>query len=401
MQLSDWNDELRGILPRVTELRRTLHSHPELSGEEKETRALIMKELERLGIEVHTFRDCYGVMGVLRNGNGRCIAIRADMDALPVTEETGLPFASENHGVMHACGHDVHMALALGSAAWFSQNRDKWHGTVKWLFEPAEETFGGAQWMVAQGCMEEPHVDAVIGQHMNPRYPAGTFFCKPGYVSGSSDAVNLTITGKSCHGAYPESGTDAIVIAAQIVSALQTLVSRTLSPFDPAALTIGKIEGGTARNIVCGEVKLEGTLRTLSPETRAQMKERIASVAQQIARGMGGACEVEIQPGYGAVCNDDRVYADVSSCAEELLGAENMVLREAPSLGVESMCYFMERTPGTYYDIGSGIGTALHTPTFLVDEAVLLPGVAMQCASVLALLEDETLKETETTGEKE
>ena len=388
MDISQWEKELQAILPRVTEIRRELHRHPELSGEEKNTQALILSDLQRLGVETHTFKDCYGVMGVLKNGEGRCVAIRADMDALPITEETGLAFASDQPGVMHACGHDAHMALALGSAAWFAANREKWRGTVKWFFEPAEETFGGAQWMVQQGCMENPAVDVVIGQHMNPRYKAGVFFCKPGYVSGASDAISLRVTGKSCHGAYPESGTDAIVIAAQIVTALQTLVSRTLSPFDPAVLTIGRINGGTARNIVCGEVELEGTLRTLSPQTREKMKERIAAVSRQIASAMGGACEVDIQPGYGAVYNDDHAYSVIARCAEEIIGSENMVMREAPSLGVESFCYFVEHTPGVYYDIGSGIGTALHTPTFLVDETTLLPGVAMQCASVLALLAD-------------
>lgn len=384
MTLEAWSRALEGVMPRVTEIRRELHRHPELGGHEENTQARIMAELTRLGIEVHTFRDCCAVMGVLRNGEGRCVAIRADMDALPITEETGLPFASEIYGVMHACGHDAHMALALGSAMWLSENRDQWQGTVKWLFEPAEETFGGGRLMVEQGCMDG--VDAVIGQHMNPRYEAGTFFCKPGYVSGASDSIRLTVRGQSCHGAYPESGTDAIVIAAQIITALQTLVSRTISPFDPAVLSFGTVEGGTANNVICGEVRLGGTLRTLSPETRGKLKERIVSVAQGIARGMGGDAEAEITPSYGAVYNDDRCYAIVEEQARALLGEDMLVWREAASLGVESFCYFVEHTPGVYYDIGSGIGTALHTPAFAVDERCLLPGVAMQCAAALALL---------------
>lgn len=389
MSLTYWQEQLKDIMPRVTELRRHLHRHPELSGKEQETQALIIRELSALGMEIHTFEDCYGVMGILRNGEGRCVAIRADMDALPVTEPADMAFVSENPGVMHACGHDAHMALALGSAMWLSQNRDKWQGTVKWLFEPAEETFGGGRLMVEQGCLENPKVDCVIGQHMNPRYEAGTLFAKPGYVSGSSDELRLTIRGKTCHGAYPEAGVDAIVIAGQVVSALQSLVSRTISPFDPAVITIGTIQGGTANNIVCSEVKMVGTMRTLSVHTRTALKERIASVVQGVAQAMGGEADVEIDPGYGAVYNDDGYYARVEAIAADLVGKEKIVRRDAPSLGVESFCYFLKDTPGVYYDLGSGVGTALHTSTFCVDEGCLLPGVALQCASVLDLLKEE------------
>ena len=387
MTLEHWATELLDVMPRVIDLRRDLHRCPELGGCEEKTQARIMAELKALNIEVRTFADCHAVMGVLHNGEGRCVAIRADMDALPMEEATGLPFASELPGRMHACGHDAHMALAMGSAMWLSRNRDKWRGTVKWLFEPAEETTGGGKLMAEQGCMDG--VDVVIGQHMNPRYEAGTFFAKPGFISGASDRIDLTVTGRSCHGAYPESGVDSIVIAAQVISALQTLVSRTISPFDPAVLTFGTVHGGTANNILCGEVKLTGTLRTLSPETRKLLKERVVSVSEGIARGMGGDVKVAIDPGYGAVYNDDRYYSIIEELARELLGAEKIVRREAASLGVESFCYFIEHTPGVYYDIGSGVGTALHTPTFTVDEGCLLPGVALQCASVLALLKEE------------
>lgn len=386
MSLVLWQKRLQNIMPHVFEIRRYLHQHPELSGQEANTQQLLMKELESLGIEVYTFQGCHGVMGVLRNGEGCCVAIRADMDALPVQEPDSLPYASCVPGVMHACGHDAHMALALGSAMWLSQNRDKWQGTVKWLFEPAEETFGGGRLMVEQGCMENPKVDCVFGQHMNPRYEAGSFFAKPGFVSGSSDEVRIRVTGKPCHGAYPEAGVDAIVIAAQVISALQTLVSRSISPFDPAVLTLGTIQGGTANNIVCGEVNAVGTLRTLSADTRARLREGILRTAQGIASAMGGTADVRITPGYGAVYNDDAYYARMEAIAEDILGREKIVHREAPSLGVESFCYFLKDTPGVYYDLGSGVGTALHTSTFCVDEACLLPGVALQCAYALELL---------------
>lgn len=389
MSLTYWQEQLKDIMPRVTEMRRWMHQHPELSGREVETQQLLIRELTEMGMEVHTFQDCYGVMGILRNGEGRCVAIRADMDALPVQEPADKPFASQVESVMHACGHDAHMALALGSAMWLSRNKAKWQGTIKWLFEPAEETFGGGRLMVEQGCLNNPKVDCVIGQHMNPRYEAGTFFAKPGYVSGSSDELRLKISGKTCHGAYPEAGVDAIVIAGQVVSALQTLVSRTISPFDPAVITIGTIQGGTANNIVCGEVNMVGTMRTLYAETRAALKDRIVSVVQGVARAMGGEAEVAINPGYGAVYNHDGYYARIEALAAELVGQEKIVRREAPSLGVESFCYFLKDTPGVYYDLGSGVGTALHTSTFCVDECCLLPGVALQCASALDLLKGE------------
>lgn len=388
MNLAQWQEQLADIMPHVIQVRRELHKHPELSGYEVNTKALLMHELTALGIEVHEFADCCGVMGVLRNGEGRCVAIRADMDALPVCEPQG-PCASCVEGVMHACGHDVHMALALGSAMWLSKHREAWHGTVKWLFEPAEETYGGGKLMVEQGCLCDPKVDCVIGQHTNPRYEAGTLFAKPGYVSGSSDELRITITGKTCHGAYPEAGVDAIVIAGQVVSAMQSLVSRSISPFDPAVVTIGTIKGGTANNIVCGQVDMVGTLRTLSAATREKLKAGIRQVCQGVAQAMGGDAQVEIDPGYGAVYNDDASYARIEKAACEILGPEKIVRREAPSLGVESFCYFLKDAPGVYYDLGSGIGTALHTSTFCADEACLLPGVALQCAAVQELLKEE------------
>lgn len=388
MNLADWQEALKDIMPQVIEMRRELHHHPERSGEEAWTQAYIEEKLTALGLEIYTFQDCHAVMGIIRNGEGPCVAIRADMDALPVTEKTGLPFASMQEGTMHACGHDAHMALALGSAMWLNAHKDQWHGTVKYFFEPEEETVGGGKMMTEQGCMENPHVDVVIGQHMNPHYEAGTFFAKPGFVSGASDEIRLTVRGKSCHGAYPESGVDAIVISGQIVAALQTLVSRTLSPFDPAVVTIGTIEGGQANNIVCGEVHMRGTLRTLSEATREKMKALIVRTAGGIAEAMGGQCDVQLIPSYGAVYNDDSYYAVIEKEAEAILGKDKIVRQDAPSLGVESFYYFVRKTPGVYYDIGSGIGTALHTETFLVDEACLLPGVALQCASVLALTEE-------------
>ena len=379
-------DDVRGLVPWVTECRREIHRHPEVSGEERETSARIRRELEALDIGVRTFGGCHSLMGVLGNGDGPCVAVRAELDALPIREETGLPFASENPGVMHACGHDVHMALALGSARWFAENRDRWRGTVKFFFESEEETVGGGQRMTAQGCMENPHVDCIVGQHVNPNHPVNSFYARSGAVSGASDELTLTVRGASCHGAYPEKGTDAIVIAAQIVSALQTLVSRTVSPFDPVALTFGTVRGGTAGNIVCGEVVLTGTLRTIRPETRAALNAKLRQVSEGIAAAMGGSAVMDIRRSYGEVVNDPVRYALVEELARALVGDGLMVPQAAPSLGVESFSFFLEHTPGVYYDLGCGVGTGLHTPTFRVDEAVLETGLALQVAAVRRLL---------------
>lgn len=385
----DWQREMESITPKVISWRHELHSHPELSGREAWTQDFLERRLAEMGIPCRRFEGCYGLMATLENGEGKCVGIRADMDALPIREETGLPFSSATPGIMHACGHDVHMALALGCAQWMAENRSKWRGTVKWFFEPAEETEGGARWMVKQGCMESPKVDVMLGQHVNPHFPAGVFYGKSGCVSGSSDELVVTLYGKSCHGAYPEGGVDAIVMAAQVVSALQSLVSREVSPFEPVALTFGTIAGGTAGNIVCGEVKLRGILRTLQDETRQFLRRRLTECCEGVARAMGGRAKVDVHPSYGAVVNDEAAYALVEAAARRVMGEKGVVHREKPSLGVESFCYFLDDTPGVYYDIGSGVGDALHTSTFLVDETCLTCGTAMQCAAALALLGGE------------
>ena len=385
-------ESVREVIPYAIEMRHEIHRHPEVSGSERETAARIRRELETMGIPVRAFEGCHSLMGTLRNGEGPCIAVRAELDALPIQENTGLPFASETPGVMHACGHDVHTALALASAKWFSTHPDDWHGTIKFLFESEEETIGGGQRMVAQGCMEDPKVDCILGQHVNPNYPVNSFYSRCGAVSGASDDLKLTVHGTGCHGAYPEKGVDAIVITAQIISALQTLVSRNISPFDPVALTFGTVRGGTAQNIICGEVELTGTLRTIRPETRAQLNRRLVETAEGVATAMGGSAAMVIEPSYGAVVNDPDAYRVVEACAREFLGDALMVEQQAPSLGVESFCYFLDHTPGVYYDLGCGIGTGLHTPTFRFDEDVIRTGVTLQVMSVLKLLEFEQAK---------
>lgn len=379
----DLMNKAQALTPELIRIRRHLHENPELGLQEVKTQAFVIEQLKAIGAEIITYPGQNAVVGILKSGEaGKCVALRADMDALPVCENSGLEYASKTPGIMHACGHDAHMTIALGAAMLLADCRQEWQGEVRLLFEPDEEGHGGGQDMVAQGCMDG--VDAVLGLHMNPDYPAGTIYSKPGSVSGSSDTLFLTFTGKGCHGAYPERGVDAILMAAQALTALQSLVSRNVSPLDSAVITFGTIEGGTANNVICPEVKLKGTLRTLRPETRAFLKERIKAVCEGVAQAMGGKCEVTIRPSYGSVYNDEHLH----TLLEKEVG-DRLVRREYPSLGVESFCYFVEKAPGLYYDLGSGKGTALHTDTFMVDESCLPIGAALQATLVMEILKGE------------
>ncbi|MBQ2700689.1 MAG: amidohydrolase [Clostridia bacterium] len=374
------------LADELTAFRRHLHAHPELGMKETETQRFIMDELQKLGAEIITYPDQNAIVGILKGKPGdRCVALRADMDALPITERNQCDFASMNPGIMHACGHDAHMAIALGAARLLAECKDQWSGCVKLLFEPDEEGHGGGKDMVDCGCMEG--VEAVLGLHMTPDYPAGTIFSKAGPVSGSSDDITLVFKGKGCHGAYPERGVDALLMACQAVTALQSLVSRNVSPLDSAVLTLGKIQGGTANNVVCQEVTLRGTLRTLKQETRVFMKEKINLVCHGIAQAMGGVCDVLIRDSYGPVYNDEGLHG----LLEAEIQRQNLTLvqRVYPSLGVESFSFFAEKAPGLYYDLGCGVGTALHTDTFTVDEACLPIGAAMQACLALRVLKGD------------
>ena len=356
---------------------RHLHENAELSGTEAATQRYILDKLAELGIETLTYEGQNAVVGIIRGGKpGKTIALRADMDALPIAEKTGLPFKSKTEGVMHACGHDAHMAIALGAAMLLNKNRANLHGNVKLVFEPQEETKGGGRDMVAAGCLENPKVDAVIGLHMNPDFPLGTVYTKPEAVSGGSTDIRIEICGKACHGAYPERGVDAILVGAQVVMALQSLVSRNLSPFDSAALSIGQIEGGSAANVVCETLRLHGTLRTLSKQTEAFMRTRIEEVVNGVCAANRATAKVVFRDSYQSLYNDLDLHRILEACADK----EKLVIRPFPSLGVESFSFFIQNTPGLYYDLGCGKGTPIHTDTFQIDEDVLKIGAELQAA---------------------
>ncbi len=383
--------ELRALVEAqknwMVDIRRRLHRIPERGFAEVKTQQVIMETLNALGIPYTTERTW--VVGVIEGGlPGEVVALRADMDALPLEEPEGLSFRSEHPGMMHACGHDAHMTMVLGAAKVLMGMRDRLPGTVKLLFQPAEETDGGAEPMVQRGVMENPHVDRVYGLHVQPYLPVGVIETRAGTLNASTDDVELTIHGRSSHGAYPESGADAIVCAAQVITSLQTLVSRNVSPLASAVLSLGMISGGTAGNIICDRVSLRGTLRTANGEIRAMMKRRIAEVASGVAAAMGCTAEVCITSGYAALVNDEAEAGRVMRVGARLLGEKNVVRKAAPSMGGEDFSFFCESVPGAFFHLGcvkkeDMPAPLLHSRDFHLDEDCLTVGAMMHVALVL------------------
>lgn len=383
---------------KMLELRRRIHRRPELSNEERETAALVKSVLEKAGVEVRPGVGGNGVVGVLHGDvPGACVALRADMDALPMEEKTGLSWASEVKGVMHACGHDAHTAMLLGAALVLSEMKKELPGTVKFLFQPAEEAnpVGGAPAMIQQGALRNPDVDAIFGMHVWPSLVTGTVGTRPGALMGASDRLFLTVRGKGAHGSEPENGVDAIAIAAQLISALQTVVSRNVSPLDAAVVSIGVIKGGDRYNVIADEVVLEGTVRTVDPETQEKMPGRIESIVRGVARGMGGDCDMEYVKGYPPLMNDTELAKTVISALKKVVGEDKIVHVEKPALGGEDFSFFTREVPGLFMWLGcraEGVSKdqtpPLHNNGFLPDEKALSLGVETLVSCALEYLED-------------
>lgn len=371
----------------IVSVRRRLHRIPEKGFAEFKTQKAVMEALDEIGVPYTTERTW--IIGLIEGAlPGDVVALRADMDALPIEEPEGCPFRSEHPGMMHACGHDAHTAMLLGAAKMLAGMKDQLHGKVKLLFQPAEETDGGAEPMVAAGAMENPHVDRVYGLHVQPYLPVGTIETRPGTLNASTDGIQLIIHGKSGHGAYPESGADAIVCAAQVITALQTLVSRNLSPLSSAVLSLGMISGGTAPNIICDEVTLRGTLRTANSDIRTMMKQRIREVVFGVAQAMGCTADVIIHPGYAALVNNDEEAARVCRIGSRLLGGAHVLTKAAPSMGAEDFSFFSDCAPGAFFHLGCTRADRLpapplHSKDFELDEDCLPIGAMMHVALVL------------------
>jgi len=371
---------------RIVALRRAIHREPEIGFGTEKTARKVVEAIEELPLEIETGVAENGIVATLRgSGEGPTVGLRADMDALPIREETGLPFASETEGKMHACGHDGHTSMLVGAAHALSAMRERFKGTVKFVFQPAEEGgLGGARVMAEEGAMDD--LDSVYALHLWPMLPFGTVATKAGPIMAASDNFRLKISGRGGHAALPHLAVDAIVIAAQVVTALQTIVSREVDPAEPAVITLGKIEAGTAQNIVAETAEIRGTVRTLSPELRQTLPRRIEELASGIARGMRGEAFLEYSFAYPVTRNDPERAARVLENAESLFGRDRVIEPEHPSMGGEDFSFLLERFPGAYVWLGAGdeqYTYPLHNPKFGFDENILVKGATLLTAMAL------------------
>ena len=388
---ADVTAKIDAVMPKVVEWRRDFHQHPELSNQEFRTAKIVADHLRSLGMEVETEVAHTGVVGTLRGGDGPVVALRADMDGLPVTELVDLPFASKARGVyqgrevgvMHACGHDNHVAILMGVAEVLAGMGDDLPGTVKFIFQPAEEgtpdgSVGGAELMLMEGAFENPRPDVVFGLHVFP-FPAGTIATRPGGLMASSDRHQITIKGKQTHGAVPWAGVDPIVTASQVVLGLQTIVSRQLdATLTPSIVTIGRVEGGVRNNIIPESVELEGTIRTFDAETRIDIHKLIRRTATNIAEAAGATADVVIDQGYGVTRNDPNLFRQMSPTLERVAG--DRFIEASQTTTAEDFSYFANEVPGLFLFLGVAPDDPTliypnHSPRFYADERALPVGV--------------------------
>ena len=382
-------DTVSEVLPKVVEWRRHFHMYPEVSGKEAETSLYIQKELAAMGIPFETgfFRNA--VLGVIEGAKpGKTIALRADMDALPVTEQTGLPFASKHEGVMHACGHDSHMAILLGAAAVLSKLKDHIAGQVKLVFQPAEEeaAIGGGRNFVASGKLDD--VSEIYGLHVWPELPVGVVGLRPGNLMAASDRFYVHIKGKSTHAAQPHNGTDALVMAAHFIIDVQTLVSREMDPMENVVCTIGLMKAGTRYNVGVEDAYLEGTVRTYTPALRDKMERRLGEILKGLDVMFGTKSELNYVRGHSATINTPEKIRFLQKIGKSYLGEDAVVEPQFPSMCAEDFSSYLQKIPGAFMWLGTGKeGTpALHNASFAIDESILPLGVTMEAAAVLEAL---------------
>lgn len=384
-------EEARAMGPAMDSLFTTIHENPELGNREEKTAELIRRRLEELGLEVIPTVGT-GTVGLLRGGHdGPTVGIRADIDALPVTEETGLPYASRTPGVMHACGHDFHVTALLAAAELLVRRRESLTGNVKFFFQPDEEGDGGAARMIKAGCMENPHVDAVFCCHVDSTIPTGTISVRSGPICAASNPFSVTLRGRGSHGAKPHLGTDVIVAGSQIVTALQTIASRRTSPTEPVVVTVGTFHSGTAGNVLAEKAELTGILRTMGGEARERVKKDFRDIVSGIASAMGVEAEINIFESYSGCRNDPAMTDLLRGAAGKILGRENVRELPEPSLGTDDFGYFSDAAPGCYYFIGvgneeKGFTYPIHSPHFAADREALPLTAAIHVQTVLDFL---------------
>ena len=366
----------------LVEIRRTIHMHPELMYEEEKTAGLVVGHLEKLGLEVKKGVAKTGVVGLLRGAKpGKTVAIRADMDALPIDEANPVPYASKIKGKMHACGHDAHTTILLGVAKFFSAKRDLLSGNIKWIFQPAEEGGAGGKVMTEEGVLENPKVDAIFGAHVFPEISIGQIGINEKEGLAATDRVTFKIVGKGGHGAYPHLSRDPILAAGHLITQIHSIVSRSIHPLDSAVISFGKIEGGTAFNVIPDAVELLATVRSLTPQVRETLKARMEQVAQGVARSFGLECQFHYDYGYPALVNDPKMSHLVASACGKAIGKENVAFLK-PSMGGEDFAYYLQKVPGSFFRLGcrneaKGFVNPFHNSRFDLDEDVLPFGVEM------------------------
>ena len=372
-------------------IRRHLHQNPELSFEEHRTTEFLKKELANLGLKILPLDMPTGVLAELEGtGDGPVAAVRSDIDALPITEQTDLPFRSTTEGCMHACGHDVHMATVLGVATVLSCLREHVKGAVRFIFQPAEEfPPGGARPMIENGALDQ--VGAIFGLHVEPHMKTGRISVRDGVTMGSVTDFDLSVFGRTGHAARPHLAVDAITLAAEIVESLQKVVSREIDPISPAVITFGRIEGGTARNVIAGRVDLAGTARTLSPEAARQVTGLVKRTATNVAKAHGGRVEMNLVADYPVLVNDSRVNRLLARNYDMLFGAGKVDVTE-PTLGGEDFACYLEKVPGAMFRLGVmnkklKADKPWHSPEFMVDEAAIPFGTALLAAAVIDFLD--------------
>jgi amidohydrolase len=384
------------IMPGVIADRRYLHQHPELGMQEYETSAYVVERLRALQVEsIRTGIANTGVTALIHgrkpgDGASKVALVRADMDALPILEENDVEYKSLSPGAMHACGHDAHTAMLLGVARILLDRRDQFSGTVKLLFQPAEEGPGGAKPMIEQGVLENPHVDAVFGLHVAQDLELGKIEVRPGPAMASSDRFNVIIQGKGGHGASPHLAVDPVMVAAYAVTTLQTIVSREVDPVDPAVVTVGKIQAGQANNVIPDTAELRGTVRSFNPERRQMLARRVQDVITGVAESFGASAQVEYQFGYPATINNPEMTDLVIEAARGVVGEDNVLIADL-QMGAEDFSYFLQERPGCFFFVGTrneerGLTWGHHHPRFDIDEDGMAIGMQVMASSVMRYL---------------
>jgi len=371
--------EVQALHERVIATRRDFHEHPELSWGEHRTQRVILERLHELGLSDVRAIAKTGATGLIEGGKkGRCVLWRADMDALPVPEKSDLPFASRTPDVMHACGHDTHMAIALGIAEALTARKEKFAGSVRFVFQPAEESAGGAQACIADGALDAPKVHVALGLHISADIPLGAINVAPGPFFAAPTTFRIVVEGRGGHAAAPHQSVDAIVVAAHIITALQTIVSRSVAPSESAVLTVGKVTGGFRGNVIAESATLTGTIRSYTDAVRETLIRRTEEIVAGVCAAFGATFELEHQTSCPPLVNDPAVAKFVHAQAADYFGPNNILA--VPSMGAEDMSVFLEQRPGCYFWLGArneakGIAGRHHDPAFMVDEDALLAGV--------------------------